>query len=125
MNGDGMVEEYNGGWSDYFFQKAAVQDKHNTKSKNDPSFRHNIKDRNKTEILSFTQLHRLKELPIEINKLSAKILEVETILSDADIYTNYPDKFLKLSKALGLLQKKLAFLETEWLNLEELSEKKV
>lgn len=125
MNGDGMVEEYNGGWSDYFFQKTAVQDKHNTKSKNDPSFRHNIKDRNKTEILSFTQLHRLKELPIEINKLSAKILEVETILSDADIYTNYPDKFLKLSKALGLLQKKLAFLETEWLNLEELSEKKV
>ena len=52
------------------------------------------------------------------------VSKVETILSDADIYTNYPDKFLKLSKALGLLQKKLAFLETEWLNLEELSEKK-
>ena len=33
---------------------------------------------------------------MDINKLSAKILEVETILSDADIYTNYPDKFLKL-----------------------------
>lgn len=74
--------------------------------------------------MNFTQLYRLKELPSEINKLSVKISEIENILSDINLYSNDPDKFLKLSKALGLLQNKLLSLEKEWLNLEELSENK-
>jgi hypothetical protein len=53
-----------------------------------------------------------------------KISEIENILLDINLYSNDPDKFLKLSKALGLLQNKLLSLEKEWLNLEELSEKK-
>ena len=122
MNGNGEVEEYNGGWSDYFFQKIDV--KNNVSLVNKVSVKRNVKERKKTESLNFTQLYRLKELPSEINKLSVKISEIENILSDINLYSNDPDKFLKLSKALGLLQNKLLSLEKEWLNLEELSENK-
>jgi len=41
------------------------------------------------------------------------------------LYSQDEKRFLKLSKALTLLQNKLTLIEDEWLKLEELSETKV
>ena len=125
MEGDGVIQEHNGGWSDLFNKDTEKFDVNKSPSKIKKKLNHQRRENNSRIGLSFTQLHRLKELPEEIDRLIEKISELELILSDGDLYLNDEERFLKLSKALTLLQKKLTLIEDEWLKLEELSELKI
>jgi len=125
MEGDGVIQEHNGGWSDLFNKDTEKFDVNKSPSKIKKKLNHQRRENNSRIGLSFTQLHRLKELPEEIDRLIEKISELELILSDGDLYLNDEERFLKLSKALALLQKKLTLIEDEWLKLEELSELKI
>jgi ATP-binding cassette subfamily F protein uup len=72
--------------------------------------------------LSFTESHRLKELPKVIDRLNAEIAKLEAYLALPDLYTAEPVKFAKGTEALAERQAALAEAEEEWLTLEEKAE---
>ena len=68
---------------------------------------------------SFTDQHRLEQLPILIERLEYEIKKLENFLSDATLYLDHPIKFEKASTALIERQTELKSLEDEWFVLEE------
>ena len=68
---------------------------------------------------SFVDQHRLKQLPILIERILYEIKKLESFLSDSALYLEQPVKFEKASTALIERQSKLKILEDEWLILEE------
>ena len=69
--------------------------------------------------LSFTQKHRLDELPTVMEKLNAEITKLEVLLSDPELFTKQLAKFEKATDALVARQTALQDAEEEWLLLEE------
>ncbi len=72
--------------------------------------------------LSFTEKHRLEELPGLIERLEAEKARLEALLSDPGLYTRDPAKFARASAALTMRQEALAAAEEEWLELAEKAE---
>lgn len=68
---------------------------------------------------SFVDQHRLKQLPILIERILYEIKKLESFLSDSTLYLEQPVKFEKASTALIERQSQLKILEDEWLILEE------
>jgi ATP-binding cassette subfamily F protein uup len=128
MEGDGRATVYAGGWSDYRAQKAAgapeggraPAGKATAKPSQPKAEGKPAPDRDK---LSFTETHRLKELPGEIERLEAEIGKLEELLSDPDLFTRAPDKFTKATQALNDRQAALSAAEEEWLSLAEKAER--
>ena len=122
FEGDGRVEVYAGGWTDYQSQKperdgvalASKAPERNQTLKKAP--------RQKTSGLSFIEQHRLKELPDEIARLEAEIAKLESLMADPELFTREPVKFAKATEALSDRQTRLAQAEDEWLSLEEKSQ---
>ena len=118
MEGDGRAVTYAGGWSDYRAQRgedAAVAQvtapaKKAAAPEKAPAARSG---------LSFTEKHRLDELPAIIERLEAEIAKLSEFLADPDLYATSPAKFEKASTALSERQAALAGAEEEWLLLEE------
>ncbi|SFR04386.1 ABC-F family ATP-binding cassette domain-containing protein [Poseidonocella sedimentorum] len=130
MEGDGRALIYAGGWSDYRDQRAearadaapaARQSAHKTPAPADAAS--GTKPAKTARAgLSFTESHRLKELPAEIERLEAEIAKLEGLLSDAELYSREPVKFRKATEALAARQARLAEAEEDWLTLEEKAE---
>ena len=72
--------------------------------------------------LSFTETHRLDELPGIIARLEAEIAKLSGLMSDPDLYAREPVKFRKAADALAARQAQLDAAEAEWLALEERAE---
>ena len=122
MEGDGRATAYAGGWSDYRAQRgldeaAPIEEKGGkTDGKAAKS------KQGKSPKLSFTDKHRLEELPGVIARLEAEIAKLEGLLADADLFTREPVKFNKATEALTARQEALAQAEEEWLTLAEKAE---
>ena len=69
--------------------------------------------------LSFTEQHRLKELPDLVARLEAEIAKLGEVLADPELFTANPVKFKKATEALTERQDALSAAEDEWLELEE------
>ena len=69
--------------------------------------------------LSFTERHRLEELPGLIERLEVEIGRLSDLLSDSRLYEREPVKFQKASEALLARQANLEAAEAEWMALEE------
>ncbi|MCV2891998.1 ABC-F family ATP-binding cassette domain-containing protein [Lentibacter sp. XHP0401] len=122
MEGDGKATVYAGGWSDYQAQKPESDDwenRPNTKASRAKEKQEKVKSKPK---MSFTEEHRLKELPSVMERLSAEIGKLEELLAQADLFTKEPVKFKKATEALVERQTSLAKAEEEWLMLEEKAE---
>ncbi|MBU0780222.1 MAG: ATP-binding cassette domain-containing protein, partial [Alphaproteobacteria bacterium] len=119
MEGDGQATVYAGGWTDYQNQRgdrikaASSVGKQLSKSGKQPQA-----VARKTG-LSFTEKHRLEELPGVIARLEAEIAKLETLMADPDLFTQNPVKFEKATDALTDRHSKLEEVEAEWLALEE------
>ena len=119
MEGNGQAVVYAGGWTDYRAQRggdfveAAVASKPLAK-KAKPA-----EQKQASSGLSFTEKHRLDELPGVIDRLGAEITKLEELLADPDLFTTQPVKFQKAMDALVARQNALSDAEEEWLALEE------
>ncbi|NBC96892.1 MAG: ATP-binding cassette domain-containing protein, partial [Deinococcus-Thermus bacterium] len=135
MEGDGRATIYAGGWSDHLAQRSAGREAAADLRRDGGPGEGKRKGREKdggsggsgrpTEsagTLSFTERHRLDELPGRIERLEAEIARLEALLSDADLYSREPKKFRKATEALDERQRLLAEAEAEWLALEERAE---
>ena len=118
MEGDGQVTVYAGGWSDYQAQKkeiSVVEKKIEQKVKAVSNFSNNRDKKG----LSFTEKHRLKELPDLIDKLELEIRRLEAYMSDPELFTREPIKFQKATDALVERHSALHDAEEEWMSLED------
>src|SRR6056297_379199 len=122
MEGDGRATVYAGGWSDYRAQRgrdeAAPMERKLAKTEGKAA----KSKQEKSPKLSFTDKHRLEELPGVIARLEAEIGKLEGLLADADLFTREPVKFKKATEALSARQAALAQAEEEWLTLAEKAE---
>jgi len=72
--------------------------------------------------LSFKEKHALETLPGEIEKLEAKMRQLNDKLAEGNYYTRDPEGFAKDSKALADAEAKRSAAEEQWLELEMLRE---
>lgn len=120
MEGQGRADVYAGGWSDYQSQKRDGFKEITQKNKNAlKKASQEVTQAKPVSGLSFTEKHRLEELPAIMERLEAEISKVEQLLADPDLFTREPVKFQKATDALTERQMKLAAAEEEWLVLEE------
>ncbi|MDB2548768.1 ABC-F family ATP-binding cassette domain-containing protein [Paracoccaceae bacterium] len=124
LEGKGRAQAYAGGWSDALVQGArigAAQEDRETQpaAKSGPDLVVLNTGAKLAAGLSFTEAHRLKELPSVIARLEAEMGKLSELLSGPDLYTREPVKFAKATEALAERQAKLTAAEEEWLLLEE------
>jgi ATP-binding cassette subfamily F protein uup len=122
MEGRGRATVYAGGWSDYRAQRGDDEaESATTKPVSKPISKPVAAPKSKSG-LSFTEKHRLEELPAEIDRLTAEIAKLEALMSDPELFTREPVKFKKASEALVARQTALAAAEDLWLELSEKAE---
>jgi len=123
MEGNGRATVYAGGWSDYRAQRG--QDMASTSSAasapKEAGTSAAAAPKPKSG-LSFTEKHRLDELPAEIDRLTGEIAKLEKLLADPELFTREPLKFKKASEALAARQTALTEAEDQWLELTEKAE---
>ena len=122
MEGDGRATVYAGGWSDAMAQRGGAEPlesdaKAKTKKENLKQEKAAAKAR-----MSFTEKHRLEELPAVIARLEAEMAKLQELLSDAELFTREPVKFRRATEALTERQTRLEAAEEEWLALAEKAE---
>ncbi|MGR3403788.1 ABC-F family ATP-binding cassette domain-containing protein [Paracoccus sp. (in: a-proteobacteria)] len=120
MEGDGRATVYAGGWTDYRAQRAEMAVTQpaagKAQAKPQPAPRTGGPVRSG---LSFTEKHRLDELPGIIARLEAEIARLSEFLAQPDLYQTAPAKAQKATMALTERQVALNAAEEEWLELEE------
>ncbi|QQA44471.1 ABC-F family ATP-binding cassette domain-containing protein [Pelagovum pacificum] len=122
MEGDGTAVLYAGGWTDYQAQRGEREAAPTAPAQKAPTAKPAASEpapAAKKSGLSFTEKHRLEELPSVIERLEAEIGKLGELLSDPDLFAREPVKFRKATEALSERQDKLSAAEEEWLLLEE------
>ena len=120
------VVVYAGGWTDYLAQvgnQLASEESEQKKIVKVKNINNLKPKKERLEGLTFTQAHRLKALPENIEKIENEIIKLTELLSDPDLFLKDSKKFSKLSLYLVERQELLSELEDEWLNLEEKNSK--
>ena len=120
MEGNGQAVVYAGGWTDYREQRGAdtpdapksVGKQLSNKGKQGQAVA-------RKTTLSFTEKHRLEELPSVIERITAEIEKLTELLADPALFADNPVKFEKATDALVARQAALEAAEEEWLTLEE------
>ena len=85
-----------------------------TASKDEPK----IREKNKTQKLSFKEQYLLNNLPKEIEKIGEENKAIEVALGNANLYTDDPQKFDELTKKLAENKAKLEEMENQWLEVQ-------
>lgn len=119
MEGDGRATIYAGGWSDYQAQRRPAEDRPTTPKASVQIAPRAEKPRRESRGLTFTERHRLEELPGIIEKLEAEIAKLSQLLSDPELFQKAPEKFRRATELLAERQAALSAAEDEWLALEE------
>ena len=121
LTGQGEFVKIEGSWEDYNNLKA----KNEMQNKGEYLYKKkNVSKPPKREMpskaeFSFVDKHRLDEIPNLIDRLEYEIKQLETFLSDSNLYLEHPNKFGKASAALIERQAEMKKLEDEWFKLEE------
>ncbi|MEM6586060.1 MAG: ATP-binding cassette domain-containing protein [Pseudomonadota bacterium] len=121
LEGGGRIIVHAGGWSDYApkRQLTEVEAREAAKPAARPA---EVKTAAKPKGLSFTERHRLEELPGEIDRITSEIDKLQGLLADPELFTREPVKFAKATEALTERQSRLDAAEEEWLSLAEKAE---
>lgn len=115
QEGDGQVQEYPGGYSDYQNQRKERIKDEKPKETAKPKVE---RAKKKATKLSYKDQRDLDILPGEIEQLEAEINSLQTVLSDADLFNKNPDKYQQTLSRLELAGNELAEKEERWLEIE-------
>ena len=115
FDGDGVVKEYVGGYSDWRRQRAetpvTAREEKTTKAPAEPK-----KPAGKK--LSFKDQRELEQLPVRIEQLEKEQVEVQAQLGIPELYKSDPAAAKKLTARLQALETELAAANTRWEALE-------
>lgn len=117
MRGDGTVYEHVGSYSELLEKLKGLPPKTNNKktvNKEEPK----VREKNKTQKLSYKEQYMLENLPKEIEKLAAENKAIEVALGNANLYTDDPQKFDELTTKLADNKEKLEEMENQWLEIQ-------
>lgn len=117
MRGDGTVYEHVGSYSELLEKLKGLPSKINNKktvNKEEPK----VREKNKTQKLSYKEQYMLENLPKEIEKLAAENKAIEVALGNANLYTDDPQKFDELTTKLADNKEKLEEMENQWLEIQ-------
>ena len=110
MEGNAIIEQYNGGYDDYILQKD------NNKSKPSGQQSTKAKPKKSSQKLSYNDQQLLKSLPGNIEDLENEISMAQKLLSDPDFYQN-PDA-QNLTINLRSMEQELELLYDKWSELD-------
>jgi ATP-binding cassette subfamily F protein uup len=125
FEGNGVVEETIGGYSDYLaFKKSNkgqsnIINNENNLNKKSKQKSENVEVKNNRK-LTYSLEFELKNLPAKIMNKENEINKYNHRLADPDFYINEPDLFNEVAKKLELAKKDLEYFETRWIELEEM-----
>ncbi len=121
LDGDGIITEYAGGYSDYMRQKQpdslTQPDRIGTKSSGQKS-----RGRKATKKLSYKDQRALDMLPAELEAIADKVKQLEAEMSDPELYSKNPERIAAISKEIEGLHGQQDSKETRWLELQEMQE---
>ncbi len=115
VEGDGRIEEYPGGYTDYLRQRKAVAEPAKPKAAAAP--REAAKPRPVVK-LSYNEQRDLERLPGVMDKLHVDIARLEQRMADPGLYSRDPAGFQKVTAELETARAHLAAAEERWLDLE-------
>ena len=124
FEGDGVVEETIGGYSDYlsFKNSKLTQNSKNNNEEKNSKFKVIAKsgENKNNKKLTYKLEFELNSLPSKIKNLENDINDFNEKLSDPNLYLNEPDIFFEITKKLEKSKKDLEYFENRWLELEEI-----
>lgn len=128
FEGDGTVEGYIGGYSDYVEarkrnapeKKAKDKDKPEEKTKEETLESDVQPEKKATKKLSYKLQYELDNLPDKIAGYEEEISTLTEKMKDPDFYSRDPEGFMEASSALDTVKRRLERAETRWLELEEM-----
>ena len=120
FEGNGKIIDFTGGYRSYLNNRSVDKSRKNTDRKSVKSKpMMDLHAKKKNVNLSFTDHHRLREIPREVERLELEIKKLENFLSIDDLYLSDQKKFDKASTALAERKLKLDEIMEEWLLLED------
>ena len=127
FEGNGIIKEYAGGYSDYRRLTPLQKDVSKEKSASSPSSkRPNVKSAEKSPAspgrLSYHQQRLIEVLPDEIERLDQQRRQLEQQLENTDLFTENTKKFHLLSQQYHAIQEEIKTKEIQWLDLISLKE---
>jgi len=122
FEGNGIIESYIGGYSDYLEAKEPKERKETKESKDKTPDITPPPLPIKPKKLSYKIQYELDNMPAKIASLEEEIKTLKAIMTDPDLYMRDPDSFDATSTRLGEAEAELDAAETRWLELEEMAE---
>ncbi len=120
FEGNGNIIDFTGGYRSYLNNRSVDKSQKNTDRKSVKSkTMMDLRAKKKNVNLSFTDHHRLREIPRKVERLELEIKKLENFLSIDDLYLSDQKKFDKASTALAERKLKLDEIMEEWLLLED------
>ena len=124
FEGDGVVEETIGGYSDYlsFKNSKLTQNSKNKNEEKNSKFKVITKsgENKNNKKLTYKLEFELNSLPSKIKNLENDINDFNEKLSDPNLYLNEPDIFFEITKKLEKSKEDLEYFENRWLELDEI-----
>ena len=121
IEAEGKITEYAGGYTDYTHQIAnRIELKTTTKKKTNNKKLEKNKKHSTTQVrkLSYKDQRELDELPKKISFLEKVKKDMESKLSDPQLFSRDPDNYKKLAKELKETNDSITSAENRWLELE-------
>ncbi len=117
--GDGIFQEYDGGYDDWLRMRNTITDEENPTA---PKLEKSRKKTGKSKKLSFKEQRELDELPARIQQLETELAELQTTLASPDFYRQSGPEIAQATSRLETLQAELAKVFHRWESLEERAE---
>ena len=127
FEGDGNVEGYIGGYSDYLEEKNKNSvDVPNDKKNNNkpitekPNTKQKVSNLKLSKKLSYKLQYEFDNLPTKILGLEKDLTQLNQFLADPALYMENPESFDKYSRKLAKKQKELEEAELRWLEIDDM-----
>lgn len=122
FEGNGVVDHYLGGYSDYLAakkeQKAEEKAKKSHSSKESKQPPSSSQKKEAPQTLSYKYKHALQTLPKKIDQMNSSIQTIEQQLHDPNLYMENPENFDRLTQELENKKSTLAQMEEDLLEAE-------